>query len=97
MNKTTVDLTYLVNNAHKQKIFLPQKVQTALKALYEAGFANTMVSKEAEKHVITLVSSKEMFNKNMKVLVDIGNTGVLLRCRTSIEQYDYFNLHRNMN
>ena len=47
--------------------------------------------------LITVVSSKEMFNANMNAIINIGKTGIFLRCRTNREPPDYPNLFCNVN
>ena len=95
--RTKLALAVTADKAYKQKILLPPNVHKAIQGLNKLGFANVRPSMEDGGHVITVVSSKKMFNANMKAIVDIGKTGILLRCRINIKPHDYLGLFNNMN
>ena len=95
--RTKLALAVTADKTYGQKILLPPNVRKAIQALNKLGFANVRASMEDGRHVITVVSSKEMFNANMKAIVDIGETGILLRCRTNVKPRDYLGLFNNMN
>ncbi len=79
-----------------QKSTVPKEVRIALQRLHTIGFANAKASREEGRHVITLYSTKEMFNANMITIVEITKSGILLRCRTSPAPH-HSDLFRNMN
>ena len=95
--RTKLALTFIPGKVYKQTILLPPNVHKAIQGLNKLGFANVRASMEDGRYVITVVSSKEMFNANMKAIIDIGETGILLRCRTNVKPRDYLGLLNNMN
>ena len=75
--------------APNQAAPIPKEVRRAFQVLNGVGFTNLSFSRENGRLVITIISTQAMFSANMKTIVDISNSGILLRCRTR-EKLDHF-------